>query len=164
MSYKKLRWSEVARHPRYWVSENGTVLSLDSERLLRPIQNGRGYLKVTLPPQRQFYIHELVLESFVGVRPVGAEVNHKNGLKWDNCLKNLEWVTPSENHIHSRRVLKRTVGESHGGSKLTNRKVRTIRKMFATGKWHQADIARKYGVTQGSISAIVKNRLWKHLV
>lgn len=49
-------------------------------------------------------IHELVLAAFVGSRPAGLDVNHINGVKTDNRLSNLEYVTRSENHKHAVRT------------------------------------------------------------
>ena len=59
-----------------------------------------GYLKVGLHKNRKqkFYrIHHLVLKAFRGPCPKGMEGSHLNDIKTDNCLKNLAWMTHSEN-------------------------------------------------------------------
>ena len=106
-------WKDISGYEGlYQVSNAGRVKSLpkrvggvngyvQKERILKPLDAGWGYLKVTLykndiPKQRK--IHRLVLETF---RPVdGMErlnVNHKDENKRNNVLSNLDWVTPSEN-------------------------------------------------------------------
>lgn len=50
-------------------------------------------------------VHRLVAQAFICHGLVGYEVNHKNGNIIDNRLSNLEYVTPSENSIHSYHVL-----------------------------------------------------------
>lgn len=42
-------------------------------------------------------VHSLVLESFIGPRPSGLEIDHLNAIKTDNRLENLEYVTGAEN-------------------------------------------------------------------
>ena len=55
------------------------------------------------------FVHRLVALAFVPGWREGLEVNHKNGDKTDNRADNLEWVTHSENHRHSRDVLLKDV-------------------------------------------------------
>ena len=50
-------------------------------------------------------IHRLVLDAFVGEKLKGMQCNHKNGIKTDNKLENLEWVTPSQNRKHAYHLL-----------------------------------------------------------
>lgn len=99
----------------YQVSDSGQVRSLDREvvlatgqrqlrrgRILRTHPNGpRGHLKVWLirkvGERSHRYVHELVLEAFVGPRPAGLL-----GLHWDddpsnNIVANLRWGTHADN-------------------------------------------------------------------
>jgi hypothetical protein len=67
-----------------------------------------GYPKVIFSIHRarkQISVHRLVVEAFIGSIPKGMHVNHKNGVKNDNRLQNLEIVTPAENvrHYHLNR-------------------------------------------------------------
>lgn len=95
----------------YEVSDYGRVRSVPhimrtgiSDRITSPrilsLQKCRnGYLTVSLGRKHKHaLVHRLVAAAFISEPPFpGAEINHKNGIRSDNRLSNLEWVTRCEN-------------------------------------------------------------------
>lgn len=145
-------------------------------RILKPSPNGTGYFKVVLckpgTKNRQLLVHRVVLSAFVGPCPKGMEANHKNGIKTDNRVSNLEYVTPSENQRHKREVLGYVDismkpyalrGEAHQNSKLTSSDVAEIRELYAEGILNQRQIAALFGTTQSNVGFIVRGIGWSHL-
>lgn len=54
-------------------------------------------------------------------------------------------------------------GEQHHRAKLTEREVREIRRLYATGKYSQRELAAKFGVSQHPIRMAVQWKTWKHV-
>lgn len=98
---------------RYEVSDRGNVRSVDrtetmsdgrtstrSGRTKRTVTTPAGHLKVGLCKGGKVYhryVHRLVLEAFVSVRPDNAECRHLDGDPANNVVENLAWGTKSEN-------------------------------------------------------------------
>gem|GEM_PF-1403396 len=73
-------------------------------KILRSHVLPKGYVQIILCRQgkpRNYYVHRLVAEAFLGPAPVDHEVNHIDGVKANNALANLEYVTRSENMQHA---------------------------------------------------------------
>lgn len=105
----------------YAIDSLGNVKSLKNNKILKQ-SNHKKYCKIGLSKngiQKHYFTHRLVWEAFIGKIPNKIQVNHKNGIKNDNRLENLELVTASENQIHSFRVLGRKAikGGDHKKSK-----------------------------------------------
>jgi len=139
---------------------------------MRPKRHRDGYAIATLTVlgKRKFVqLHRITWSAFHGPIPDGMVINHKNGIKNDNRLANLEVVTKSENTAHGYRVLGRkapnypSFGEKNGSAKLTEERVRKIRQLYATGKYRQKDIAIMFGVTQRLICIITRREIWSHV-
>lgn len=102
--------------------------------------------------------------AFIGPRPDGMAINHKNGMKLDNRAENLEYCTNSENSTHAYRTgLQSRRGEKHHLRKLCEAEVRQIYAMAHAGQ-NQTEIAKLYGVDPSSVSNIKRRRNWSHLV
>lgn len=133
-------------------------------RVLTPIPHANGYQCVTLfdhGRQKTALIHTSIAAAFIGPRPPGLQINHKDGVKTNNAAENLEYCTSSENIRHSYRLglSKPRPGELSGNAKLTERDVLVIRSAGGT----HVEIARRFGVCRQTISDIKARRTWKHV-
>jgi hypothetical protein len=108
------------------------------DRVMKP-GDRRGYVKYSLTVDAvpaDVSGHRLVWETFNGPIPAGLQINHKNGVKNDNRLENLEVCTQSENLRHRHRTLgvqgtKNPVyGERNGKSKLRREDIEKIRSAY----------------------------------
>src|SRR5690606_20843671 len=109
-------------------------------------------------------IHVLVAQHFLGPRPPGFEVNHKNGIKEDNRAANLAWVSHRENMRHALRTcLNWARGERHPHAKLTEAQVLELRAAYARGGVTQKELAHRVGVSPGYMNLILRGKRWRHL-
>ena len=107
--------------PEYQVDSDGYVISKKFHRPLKSAKNPQGYHIVSISKdgkQVGMSVHGAIAKTFLGDKTdEGMQVNHKNGDKDDNSLKNLEWITPKENMVHSVQVLGNCLGIKNHNAK-----------------------------------------------
>jgi hypothetical protein len=143
---------------------NGKVLLKSCIRKI--VLNRYGYPVVTMEGGGKKKIlksiHRAVVEAFIGAIAPLMEVNHKDGVKTNNNLANLEIVTRKQNAIHMAEVLGKCRGEKSGQARLKNVDVLNICELLKDGLT-QEEIAGRYDVDRTTISLIARGKNWSHL-
>lgn len=97
----------------YGVTDEGKVFNLNTGQQKQPVfDKVTGYYKVQLWANNKMkclFVHRIVAEAYKILEDGKRYVNHKNGIKTDNRVDNLEWCTNRENSIHSIEVLGNSV-------------------------------------------------------
>lgn len=106
-------WKDIEGYEGlYQVSNLGRIKSLGmrsnhKKEMIMKQQIVRGYKKVTLTKESKpkiYSVHRIVAYEFIENIDDKIEVNHIDGNKLNNCVYNLEWVTPSENIRHAFKL------------------------------------------------------------
>lgn len=152
---------------RYEVSDLGNVRRVGG-KLLRPVLTA-GYYVVTLckdGASKNFRVHRLVAEAFLGPLPDGMQTLHGPEGKTVNHVGNLRYGTQPENEADKRRDGTALIGEAANSAKLTEEQVRSIREAYrprGRGGLGSTALAARYGVNSSTILRIVQGQQWRHI-
>jgi hypothetical protein len=108
------------------------------------------------------YVHQLVLEAFVGPRPDGYHACHCDGDRKNNALSNLRWDSPRENVMDKLKHGTMPLGEKHHKNRYSEEQVRQVVALLKDNV-SMAEIERLTGVKQNTVSQIKHGRQWHHL-
>ena len=168
-------WRDIAGYKGwYQVSNMGRVRSVDRtvyfnsksgkgsrfyKGQILKLKYHNGYQMVNLLQNNKLevvYVHRLVLETFVPPVEGKTWCNHKNGIKSDNRVENLEWCTKEYNFEHAINTLGRDI------RKLTYEQAEKIREDVLAGKYKSLRaIAREYGLSRDCIYDLLDNVTYK---
>jgi hypothetical protein len=160
----------VENPPKYEVSNFGRLKSLQNAEKGGIIKGSviQGYrsLNVRLPKGKSFnrYVHKLVAETFVP-KPSAEHrfVIHLDFDKQSNHFENLKWVTKDEMVSHNKEnpaVINKTIPVRTKNYKLTETKVRMIKKMLQKDNTRLKMIAKQFGITHTQLNRIRSGENW----
>lgn len=144
----------------YEVSDLGNIRTVRLLMQTRSTKTGRPLLQLWKGGKgKMFSPHKLVLLAFKGPPAEGQMGLHNDGDPWNNRVENLRWGTCKENYADAVKHGTQGKGEACARAILTEE---IALKIFSDPRRHK-EIAKEYGVTTPTVSAIKTKRNWKHL-
>ena len=196
-------WKDIKGYEGlYQVSNTGKVKSLEKlkwngrgyqklpERIMKGKKCGRGYLQVRLfkdGKSKNYYLHRLVAVAFIPNPDNLPQVNHRNEIKTDNCVDNLEWCDAKYNSNYgtkNQRIAEKLRGRKHSeeaikkmSEKLRGRKLpeeiikkiaeKNSKPVYSVDRetglityWKSAcEASRQTGIDQGNITRCCQGKM-----
>ena len=113
-------WKDIEGYEGlYQISNFGKVFSFKSNKILKPFNDKKGYLKIELRKENRrkiYFLHRLVAMCFIENKNNLPYVNHKDENKHNNRVENLEWCTCKYNNNYgtrNSRISKKMLGENN---------------------------------------------------
>jgi hypothetical protein len=97
-------WKSVIGYEGYYEVSNYGSIRNSKLKILKPSIWGAGYRTIKLSKnniKETFTLHRLIAIAFIPNPENKPTINHKDGIKLNNNINNLEWVTFSENNKHA---------------------------------------------------------------
>lgn len=156
-------WRDMVGHEDlYKISNLGQIYSKLVDRIVKSSYDYAGYKIRTHKSGGKCFVtkvHRAVALAFLPNPENKPYVNHENGVKDDNRLCNLSWVTASENQKHSAAMNPKRSGAGHFFAKMTWDDVEYIR--LSPDNLSQSQLARKFKVSQPRISEVISGNSYR---
>ena len=158
------QWKVVKGFENYLVSSLGNVKTINGKlkKVVYDSKNDYGYVELWKNNKgKKFRIHRLVAETFIPNTLGKEQVNHIDGDKKNNCISNLEWVTPKENirHAIENDLSSIKYGSKNLASKLKEEDVKYIRENAGINK-SVKELSEIYNVSTTTIYNIINYKKW----
>jgi hypothetical protein len=156
----------IPDYPGYYARSDGAIL----RTVLVPLAqtpDKEGYATVmalkkngTRPLAK--HVHQLMMMAFHPSKPPDMETRHKDNDRMNPSLDNLHWGTSQDNADDRNSSGRTACGEKIHRAKLSDEKVRDIRRRYRNGEGQQS-LAAAYKIDATVISRIVRRLAWKHV-
>ncbi len=167
-----MRYEQLCDYCGYYAGSDGKVYSMIDSEIID------GVMHVTVEPVKRYTsgkyetvrllrrdmtyvtvnVHTLICAAFKGKPSApGTQVRHLNGNSHDNRIENLEYGTAYENWKDKYQSGTATVGEKNPNAKLSDTARDEVPILYASG-YRQTTIASIYGLTQGTVSKIIRRK------
>jgi len=164
-------WRNVRGYENiYQISNKTFVKNIKTGKILKQRLTHNGYLYVRLSKNGLGTIkniHVLMLEAFIGPRPINCVCRHLDGNKLNNNINNLRWGTRSENAQDSIKHGTFHIPDNRGSkcetSKLNDLQVSIIKKLLKDNYLTHKEIAIIFGVSARNIRDIKNDKIWRHI-
>ena len=169
-------WRDIPDFEGYQVSSFGKVRGVDRLRKgkiglrltrgqeLKQVLNKKGYPEVRLRKNgcHTRLVHKLVASAFMTKPEECTQINHLNGIKTDNRLANLQWVTQSENQLHAYKLglQPSRAGEKNGRAKLTDENVTRFKILYNNG-YSVVEASKTLDIPISIARQIIYGKIWK---
>ena len=136
-------WKKIEEFSDYQISNLGRVKNIKTNKYLHPYKNYSGYLEISLnknKTKKTYKLHRLIAVYFIPNIENKPTVHHKNNIKDDNRIENLEWATMSEQNkaINKKPKIKYTSVSCRSIHKIninTNNIINTYNSISEAAKW-----------------------------
>lgn len=172
---KKRVWRRIRINgivTKYEIDSLGTCVRIADTKRPICIANSR-YLSVSIWIDGKCFhknVHRLVAETFIPNPENKPQVNHINGIRYDNRVENLEWVTAKENKQHAIRMGLDNPHHGHqvrgiksGMAKYTEEQVHEVCRLIESGVSSNKKIADIVWVNSSLPDRIRKKEAWCHI-
>ncbi len=182
IDFKGIKFEKLEKYSNYAISRCGEILSLNYHRqnkfqILKTSIDKDGYKVISLSKnsiRKTFKVHRLVAEQFILNTLNKSQVNHKDGIKSNNNVDNLEFVSCSENALHAYKLkLRKNPKAGLGKFGILNSNAKKVNQYDLQGNFirtwdSMSDVQRELKILRSNISLCCKgiytqsgNYIWR---
>lgn len=143
-------WASVQKTDKCWLWTSATN------------KNGYGVLRLS-GVKSNVLVHRFSYQIHFGEAPDDKRVCHRCDIR--NCVRpdHLFLGTQTDNLRDMYKKDRHPKGQDRGHAKLTDEAVQQIRALYQEGRIRQKELARRFGVSQGTVSEIISRKRWTHI-